>query len=76
MTMMEAVIIDTFGSREIMKFRKPPIPTPGPNEILLKEGCEHQPGRLEDTRRPISCSQIRQAALRAGPRCIRRSGGL
>jgi NADPH:quinone reductase-like Zn-dependent oxidoreductase len=34
--MMEVVMIDTFGSREVMKFRKIPIPTPGPNEILLK----------------------------------------
>ena len=36
MTMMEVVRIDTFGSREAMKFRKLPIPTPRPNEILLK----------------------------------------
>ena len=36
MTMMEVVMIDTFGSREVMKFQKIPIPTPGPNEILLK----------------------------------------
>jgi NADPH:quinone reductase-like Zn-dependent oxidoreductase len=36
MTMMDIVRIDTFGSREVMKFRKSPIPTPGPNEILLK----------------------------------------
>jgi NADPH:quinone reductase-like Zn-dependent oxidoreductase len=34
--MEEAVRIDTFGSREVMKFRKLPVPTPGPNEILLK----------------------------------------
>jgi NADPH:quinone reductase-like Zn-dependent oxidoreductase len=33
---MEVVMIDTFGSREVMKFRKLPIPTPGPNEILLR----------------------------------------
>ena len=36
MAEMEVVIIDKFGSREVMKFRKLPIPTPGPNEILLK----------------------------------------
>src|SRR5499427_5809458 len=36
MTMMDVVRIDTFGSREVMKFRKFPIPSPGPNEILLK----------------------------------------
>src|SRR5215470_16381780 len=36
MTTMEAVRIDTFGSREVMKCRKLPIPTPGLNEILLK----------------------------------------
>src|SRR5262249_32892711 len=36
MTAMEVVRIDTFGSREVMKFRKVSIPTPGPNEILLK----------------------------------------
>src|SRR5262249_11801011 len=36
MTAMEVVRIDKFGSREVMKFRKLPIPTPGPNEILLK----------------------------------------
>src|SRR5262249_17010745 len=36
MTEMEVVRIDKFGSREVMKFRKLPIPTPGPNEILLK----------------------------------------
>ena len=36
MAMMEVVMIDTFGSREVMKFRKISIPTPGPNEILLK----------------------------------------
>ena len=36
MTTMEVVRIDTFGSREVMKFRQLPIPTPGPNEILLK----------------------------------------
>ena len=36
MAMMEVVMIDTFGSREVMKFRNIPIPTPGPNEILLK----------------------------------------
>ena len=36
MTTMEVVRIDTFGSREVMKFRKLPIPTPGLNEILLK----------------------------------------
>ena len=36
MTAMEVVMIDKFGSREVMKFRKLPIPTPGPNEILLK----------------------------------------
>jgi len=36
MTTMEVVMIDKFGSREVMKFRKLPIPTPGPNEILLK----------------------------------------
>src|SRR5262252_2926786 len=32
----EVVMIDKFGSREVMKFRKLPIPTPGPKEILLK----------------------------------------
>jgi NADPH:quinone reductase-like Zn-dependent oxidoreductase len=36
MTTMDIVRIDRFGSREVMKFRKLPIPTPGPNEILLK----------------------------------------
>jgi NADPH:quinone reductase-like Zn-dependent oxidoreductase len=36
MAEMEVVIIDKFGSREVMKFRKLPIPTPGSNEILLK----------------------------------------
>ena len=36
MTMMDVVRIDTFGSRKVMKFRKFPIPSPGPNEILLK----------------------------------------
>src|SRR5262249_61152813 len=36
MTAMEVVRIDTFGSREVMKFRKLPIPIPGPGEILLK----------------------------------------
>jgi len=36
MTAMEVVRIDKFGSREVMKLRKLPIPTPGPNEILLK----------------------------------------
>src|SRR5262249_48001057 len=36
MTMMDVVRIDTFGSREVMKFQKLPIPSPGPNEILLK----------------------------------------
>ena len=36
MTTMDVVRIDTFGSREVMKFRKCPIPTPGPNGILLK----------------------------------------
>ena len=36
MTTMEVVRIDTFGSREVMKFRKVSIPVPGPNEILLK----------------------------------------
>ena len=36
MTTMEVVRIDTFGSREVMKFRKLPIPSPGLNEILLK----------------------------------------
>jgi len=36
MTAMEVVRIDKFGSREVMKFRKLPIPPPGPNEILLK----------------------------------------
>ena len=36
MTTMEVVRIDTFGSREVMKFRQLPIPTPGPNEILLR----------------------------------------
>src|SRR6516162_10390340 len=36
MAEMEVVIIDKFGSREVMKFRKLPIPTPGANEILLK----------------------------------------
>src|SRR5215468_8940821 len=36
MTVMEVVRIDKFGSREVMKFRKLPIPIPGPNEILLK----------------------------------------
>jgi NADPH:quinone reductase-like Zn-dependent oxidoreductase len=36
MAEMEVVIIDKFGSREVMKVRKLPIPTPGPNEILLK----------------------------------------
>src|SRR5262249_5586169 len=39
------------------------------------DGCGHQPGRLEDPRRLISRGQIRQAALRAGLRCIRRGGG-
>ena len=29
-------MIDTFGSREVMKFRELSIPTLGPNEILLK----------------------------------------
>jgi NADPH:quinone reductase-like Zn-dependent oxidoreductase len=33
---MEFVRIDTFGSREVMKFRKLPIATLGLNEILLK----------------------------------------
>ena len=65
MAMMEVVMIDTFGSREVMKFRKIPIPTPGLNEILPKgDGGERQPDRLEDPRRPISRGQIRQAALR------------
>ena len=36
MTVMEVVRIDTFGSRQVMKFRELPIPSPGPNEILLK----------------------------------------
>ena len=36
MAEMEVVMIDKFGSREVMKFRKLPTPTPGPNEILLK----------------------------------------
>jgi NADPH:quinone reductase-like Zn-dependent oxidoreductase len=36
MTTTEVVRIDTFGSREVMNFRKIPIPVPGPNEILLK----------------------------------------
>ena len=36
MITMEVVRIDTFGSREVMKFRKLPIPSPGLNEILLK----------------------------------------
>src|SRR5215475_6054245 len=36
MTMMDVVRIDTFGSREAVKFRKLLIPSPGPNEILLK----------------------------------------
>jgi NADPH:quinone reductase-like Zn-dependent oxidoreductase len=36
MTMMEVVGIDAFGSREVMQFRKLSIPSPGPNEILLK----------------------------------------
>ena len=36
MTMMDVVRIDTLGSRDVMKFRKFPIPSPGPNEILLK----------------------------------------
>jgi NADPH:quinone reductase-like Zn-dependent oxidoreductase len=36
MTVMDVVRIDTFGSREVMKFRKIPIPTPRPDEILLK----------------------------------------
>src|SRR6516225_464851 len=36
MAEMEVVMIDKFGSREVMKFRKLPVPTPGPNEILLK----------------------------------------
>src|SRR5262249_20294886 len=36
MTLMDVVRIDAFGSRETMKFRKLPIPSPGPNEILLK----------------------------------------
>src|SRR5215813_1717541 len=36
MTAMEVVRIDKFGSREVMKFRKLPITTTGPNEILLK----------------------------------------
>ena len=36
MTTMEVVTIDKFGSREVMKFRKLPIPTPGQNEILLR----------------------------------------
>ena len=36
MTLMDVVRIDTFGSREAMKFRRLPIPSPGPNEILLK----------------------------------------
>src|SRR5215831_20859876 len=40
------------------------------------EGGKRQPGRLEDPRRPISRGQIRQAALRAGPRRIRRGGSL
>jgi NADPH:quinone reductase-like Zn-dependent oxidoreductase len=36
MTRMEVVRIDAFGSREVMQFRKLSVPTPGPNEILLK----------------------------------------
>jgi NADPH:quinone reductase-like Zn-dependent oxidoreductase len=36
MTTMEVVRIDKFGPREVMKFRKLPIPTAGPNQILLK----------------------------------------
>ena len=36
MTMMDVVRIDTFGSRAVMKFRKLPVPAPGPNEILVK----------------------------------------
>src|SRR5262245_49524507 len=36
MTMMDVVRIDAFGSRETMKFRRLPIPSPGPKEILLK----------------------------------------
>jgi len=36
MTAMEVVGIDEFGPREVMRFRKLPIPIPGPNEILLK----------------------------------------
>src|SRR5215471_13889777 len=36
MTMMDVVRIDTFGSPEVMKFQKLPVPSPGPGEILLK----------------------------------------
>jgi NADPH:quinone reductase-like Zn-dependent oxidoreductase len=76
MAMMEVVMIDTFGSREVMKFRKIPIPTPGPNEILLKvkaAGINPVDWKIREGLYPHG--QIRQAALRAGQRCIRRGGG-
>jgi hypothetical protein len=77
MTTMEVVMIDKFGSREVMKFRKTSDPDPRAERNPAEgKGREHQPDRLEDPRRPISCGQIRQAALRAGPRRIRRAGGL
>src|SRR6516164_7585299 len=77
MTTMEVVMIDKFGSREVMKFRKTSDPDPRAERNPAEgKGREHQPDRLEDPRRPISCGQIRQAALRAGPRRIRRARGL
>src|SRR6516165_574440 len=76
MTTMEVVRINVRLARgyEVPKTSDPdPWAERNPAE---GEGCEHQPGRLEDPRRPISRGQIRQAALRAGPRRIRRGGGL
>jgi NADPH:quinone reductase-like Zn-dependent oxidoreductase len=32
----KVIRIDTFGSREVMKFQKLPIPTPGSDEFLVK----------------------------------------